>query len=46
MKMGKKLSSKKEDVKDQLIEQYKITIDELLTKVKSLENKIKQLKRR
>ena len=46
MRMGKKLSSKKEDVKDQLIEQYKITIDELLTKVKSLENKIKQLKRR
>ena len=46
MKTGKKLSSKKEEVKDQLIEQYKITIDELLAKVKSLENKIKQLKRR
>lgn len=46
MRTGKKLSSKKEDVKDQLIEQYKITIDELLAKVKSLENKIKQLKRR
>ena len=46
MKTGKKLSSKKEEVKDQLIEQYKITIDELITKVKSLEKQIKQLQRR
>lgn len=46
MKTGKKLSSKKDDVKDQLIEQYKLTIEELLNKVKSLEKQIKQLQRR
>lgn len=46
MRMEKKLSSKKEDVKDQLIEQYKLTIEELLEKVKSLEKQIKQMRRR
>lgn len=46
MRMGKKLSSKKEEVKDQLIEQYKLTIEELLEKVKSLEKQIKQMRRR
>lgn len=46
MRMGKKLSSKKENVKDQLIEQYKLTIEELLEKVKSLEKQIKQMRRR
>lgn len=46
MRMEKKLSSKKENVKDQLIEQYKLTIEELLEKVKSLEKQIKQMRRR
>ena len=46
MRMGKKLSSKNESVKDQLIEQYKLTIEELLNKVKTLEKEIKQLRRR
>ena len=46
MKTGKKLLSKKKEVKDRLIEEYKITIDELIQKVKSLEKEIKQLKKR
>ena len=46
MKTGKKLLSKKEEVKDRLIEQYKLTIEELINKVKSLEKQIKQLKKR
>lgn len=46
MKTGKKLLSKKKEVKDRLIEEYKITIDELIQKVKSLEKEIKKLKKR
>lgn len=46
MKMEKKLSSKKEEIKDQLIEQYKTTIHELIDKVDKLEKKIKQMVRR
>lgn len=44
MRMGKKLFSKKENTKDQLIEQYKLTINELLTKVKALEKELKKRK--
>lgn len=46
MKTGKKLLSKKEEVKDRLIEEYQVTIDELIQKVKSLEKEIKKLKKR
>lgn len=42
-KTEKKLSSKK-DTKDQIIEQYKTTIKELISKISKLEKKIEKFK--